>query len=174
MEQLQQQDVGATFATARTRQTVVAAIATLFFLWFMVTEDFRYGEVWPAAVCVNLLELLILVTAVRAWHLVLRRPVELHLNPSELTVKRGDRQVAVPWGTVGEIRIDGDPRRPWVMARLNPTLSPDQVPAARRRDGSYRLFPIAHGRSVKKRNQQIVELRTAIMGYGRRWMDHDL
>jgi hypothetical protein len=137
----------------------------------VVTDDFKYGDLAAAELFVNLLELLLLFGAVRAWPLVLRRPVELRMTPSDLAVKRGDRELTVPWAAVGEIRIDGDGRRPWVVAWLDPTLSPDQVPASRRRDNSYRLLPMAHGRSVKKRNQQIAEIRAAITGYGRRYLD---
>jgi hypothetical protein len=51
------------------------------------------------------------------------------------------------------------------------TTRPGDVPAPRRRDGTYKLFPIAHGQSVKKRTKKLVELRAAIMGYGRRYLD---
>jgi hypothetical protein len=93
------------------------------------------------------------------------------LTPTALTLKRGGSDLTVPWAAVGQIRIDGDIRRPWVVALLDPTQSPGDVPAPRRRDGTYKLFPIAHGQSVKKRTKKLVELRAAIMGYGRRYLD---
>jgi eukaryotic-like serine/threonine-protein kinase len=168
-----QLDVGAsaTFTTTRKRPIVVAVITTLLFLG-LVPRDFDYeapslaGELFANFLC-----LLCLFLAVRSWHRVLRRPVELRLTPSGLTVKRGGADLTVPWIAVGRIRIDGDIRRPWVVAWLDPTQSPVDVPARRRRDGAYKLFPVAHGQSVNKRTKKLVELRAAIMGYGRRYLD---
>jgi hypothetical protein len=117
---------------------------------------------------VDLLCLVCLVLAVRSWRLVLRPPAELRLTPVALTVRRGDRELTVPWNAVGQIRIEGDLRRPWVVAWLQ---SPVDAPVSRRRDGAYKLFPVAHGQSVKKRGQKLKEVRAAIMGYGRRYLD---
>ncbi|TCO47692.1 hypothetical protein EV646_105246 [Kribbella antiqua] len=62
-------------------------------------------------------------------------------------------------------------RRPWLVAWLDPAQTPADVPARRRGDGAYLFFPIAHGQSVPKRQRQVGELRAAIMGFGRRYLD---
>ncbi|MEV5961628.1 hypothetical protein AB0L70_07685 [Kribbella sp. NPDC051952] len=179
-QQLQQQqlDVGATFTTTRTRPAVLAGITTFFFLWMVATDNFAYGDTWTAErtaeLFVNLIELLLLLAAVRPWILVLRRPTELRLTPAALAIRRGGRELSIPWGLVNEIRMGGGHRRPWVVAQVDPSVAGIQLLGSRRRDGSHRIFPIAHGRSVKKRNAQIVAVRGAIMEFGRRWIEHDL
>jgi hypothetical protein len=167
----EQMDVGATFTTTRTRPAVVAVIMTLFAL-ALVPHEFSYTrQTLGAALFVHGLCLLCLLVAIRSWRMVLRPPAELRFTPTSLTLRRGDRELTVPWTAVGQIRIDGDVRRPWVVAWLDPTQSPTDIPASRRRDGAYRLFPVAHGQSVKKRGRKLRELRAAIMGYGRRYLD---
>jgi hypothetical protein len=68
-QQLQQLDVGATFTTTRTRPAVIAGITTFFFLWMVATDSFAYGDTWTAdrgaELFVNLIELLLLLAAVR-------------------------------------------------------------------------------------------------------------
>jgi hypothetical protein len=169
-QQPQQLDIGATFTTTRTRPTVVAVITTLLFL-VLAVHDYNYRDYPAGEVLVNLVCLVLLIPAVRAWLCVVRRPVELRLTPAELTIHRGDRELSLPWDAIGQIRIEGDLRRPWVVAWLHPTQDRTEVPASRRRDGAYKLFPIGHGQSVKKRGQKVGELRAAIMGYGRRYLD---
>jgi eukaryotic-like serine/threonine-protein kinase len=87
------------------------------------------------------------------------------------SVNRGGQELTVPWAAVGHIRVGGDFRWPWVVAYLDPTFGPDQVPAARGRDGAYKLFPVGHGLSAKKRGMKLRELRAAIMGASRRYLD---
>jgi hypothetical protein len=147
---------------------VVAVIMSLFALALAPREFSFERETLPAELLVDLLCLVCLVLAVRSWRLVLRPPAELRLTPVALTVRRGDRELTVPWNAVGQIRIEGDLRRPWVVAWLQ---SPVDAPVSRRRDGAYKLFPVAHGQSVKKRGQKLKEVRAAIMGYGRRYLD---
>jgi hypothetical protein len=119
----------------------------------------------------NLVQLLLLIAAVRAWPLAARRPSQLRLTPTGLTVKRADRELTIPWPAIGVLYIDGHYSRPWVVAHLDPSINPDQVPASRRSDGSYRLFPIGHGRTAKKRLAQGAELQQALKGFGRRWVE---
>jgi hypothetical protein len=176
MQEQQQQhppqplEVGATFTTTRTRPTVVAVITTLLFL-VLAVHDYNYRDYPAGEVSINLACLLLLIPAVRAWLRVLRRPVELRLTPAELTMKRGDRELTIPWMTVGQIRIEGDVRRPWVVVWLDPAQTLAGVPASRRRDGAYKIFPVAHGQPMKKRTTQLGQLRGAIVGYGRRYLD---
>ena len=134
-QQPQQLDIGATFTTTRTRPTVVAMITTLLFL-FLAVHDYNYRDCPAGEVLVNLVCLVLLIPAVRAWLCVVRRPVELRLTPAELTIHRGDRGLSVPWNAIGQIRIEGDLRRPWVVAWLHPTQDRTEVPASRRRDGA--------------------------------------
>lgn len=167
----EQTDVGASFTTTRTRPTVVAVITTLVGL-ALVPHDLSYTrDTLTIELVLHILCVVSLVFAVRSWRVVLRRPAELRLTPTTLTLRRGDRELSVPWSAVGQIRIDGDARWPWVVAWLDPAHSPADVPAPRRNDGAFKLFPIAHGRSVKQRWRELKDVRAAITGYGRRYLD---
>ncbi|MFI6680177.1 hypothetical protein [Kribbella sp. NPDC050470] len=167
----EQMDAGASFTTTRRRPVVVGVITALL-AYALLPRGFSYDrETFEVALFLNLVGLVCLVTAVRSWRLVLRRPAELRLTPAGLTVKRSGHELSVPWHAVGQIRIDGDLRRPWVVAWFDPGQEPSGVPAARRRDGAYLLFPVGHGQSVVRRGQKLRELRAAIIGYGRRWVD---
>ena len=176
-EQQQQLEVGATFKTTRKRPIIVAVITTVLAL-ALVPHDLRsfadldyLREYLVGIVVTTILWLLCLVVAVRNWRIVLRRPVKLRLTPTGITAQRNGRDLTVAWDAVGQIRIDGDDRRPWVAAWLDPARSPDDVPLPRRSDGAYKVFPVAHGRPMKKRRTQLQELRGAITGYGRRYLD---
>jgi hypothetical protein len=170
-QQQQQLDVGATFTTTRTRPAVLAVITSLLaYVLAPRPQDFDLAHL-PLLMILSVLSLLCLLTAVRSWFLVIRRPVELRVTPTNLTVKRGGHELTVPWAGVGHIRVGGDFRWPWVVAYLDPTLGPDQVPASRGRDGAYKLFPVGHGLSAKKRGRRLRELRAAIMGSSRRYLD---
>jgi hypothetical protein len=167
----EQTDVGASFTTTRTRATVVAVITTLVGL-ALVPHDLSYSqETLKIELFLHIVCLVCLVVAVRSWRVVFRPLAELRLTPTTLTVRRGARELSVPWNAVGQIRIDGDASRPWVVAWLDPLQSPADVPASRRNDGAYKLFPVAHGRSVKHRWRELKDVRAAITGYGRRYLD---
>jgi hypothetical protein len=172
--QQQQLDVGTTFTTKRTRPAVVAVITTLL-AYGLAPRPQSFGTYdlahLPVLMIFSVLCLLCLLTAVRSWFLVIRRPVELRVTPTDLTVKRGGQELTVPWAAAGHIRVGGDFRWPWVVAYLDPTVGPDQVPASRGRDGAYKLFPVGHGQSAKQRGRKLRELRAAIMGSSRRYLD---
>jgi hypothetical protein len=168
--QQQVQELGAIFRTSRVRAAIWAPIATFFVVGFFPRDlDYSQGAAWD--VFFNLLCLLFLVLAVRAWIAVLRPRAELRLASDGLTIKRGHRELTAPWAAVGQIRIDWHSKRPWVLVWLDATFTPDEVPVPRRPDGSYHVLPIGAGRSTKKRTEQLNQLRTAVMGYGGRYMD---
>jgi hypothetical protein len=169
-----QQDLGyfgATLVTLRRRSIVVAVLCTPAFLLIIGTDPFAYGYSLRGELTANLVELVLLVAAVKAWPIVLRRPTELRMTPDTLTVKRGDRELILPWQAVGQIYLDVKGNRPWVVVWLDPSVDPAQVPVSRRRDGSYRIFPIAHGRGIKARHAQIGLFQNAIKGFARRWVE---
>jgi hypothetical protein len=170
---MQQVDSGTSFTTKRTRAAVVAVITTLLLVgvfqpWRLNFDEYPIGQtivLMLAAVC--------LLFAVRSWPRVLRGRSELQMTPADLTMTYRGRRLTVPWSDVADIRIDGKPKTPWVIARLSPDVDRAAVPVPRRRDGSYKLFPIAHGQPSKERLQTRERLRAAIMGCGRRYLEPD-
>ncbi|TCC58002.1 serine/threonine protein kinase [Kribbella pittospori] len=156
---------GATFATSRTRSSIIATIATILFLAF-TPQDSEFTRLYPGpALIFAVLDLVCLWFAIRHWIFVLRRRVELRLTPHGMTVIKGSQQVAIPWQAVTRLRVAGDPRRPWLIAWIDP-LFHSALPAPRRNDhGGIRLYPIAHGATHKRRMHQLNELRAALNWY---------
>ncbi|TDW18613.1 hypothetical protein [Kribbella kalugense] len=169
----QQVDSGTSFTTKRTRAVVVAVITTLLVVvvfqpWRLNFDDYPVFQtifLILAAICLR--------HAVRGWYRVLRGRSELQMTPADLTMTYRGRQLTIPWSEVADIRIEGKPKTPWVVARLSPAVDRAAVPVRRRRDGSYKLFPIAHGQPSKERLQTRERLRSAIMGCGRRYLEPD-
>lgn len=167
----QQVDSSTSFTTKRTRSAVVAVITTLLVVvvfqpWRLNFDDYPVFQtifLILAAICLRF--------AVRSWPRVLRGRSELQMTPADLTVTHRGRQLTIPWSDVADIRIDGKPKTPWVIARLSPAVDRAAMPLRRRRDGSYKLFPIAHGQPKKERLKTRERLRSAIMGCGRRYLD---
>ncbi|MGW7682640.1 hypothetical protein ACWGID_18005 [Kribbella sp. NPDC054772] len=168
MEQ-QVKELSATFRTSRVRAMIWAPIATFFVVGFF-PRNLDYEN--PVSdVFFNLVCLLFVVLAVRAWIAVLRPRAELRLASEALTIKRGRRELIAPWQAVGQIRVVWHSKRPWVVVWLDATLTPDEVPVSRREDGSYWVLPVGLGRSTRKRTQQLEKFRTDVMGYGGRYLD---
>ncbi|WP_329005051.1 hypothetical protein OHA18_16880 [Kribbella sp. NBC_00709] len=159
-----------TFRTGRVRPLVVAVIATLLTVALVPWQP-DFGEYPVTEAILAVLAATCLFFAVRSWRAVLRGPIGLRMTPAELTVTRRGREVNIPWLEVADIRIDGGPKRSWVVAHLTPAIDPADVPVSRRRDGSYLLFPVAHGRSGKRRAKSRRQLRDAIQLNGLRYLD---
>lgn len=165
----QQLDFGTTFTTSRTRPAVVAVITTLLTV-AMEPWHLEFGEYAAGQTFVLALAAIFLYVAVRSWRVVLRGPIELRLTSTDLTVTRRGRRLTIPWYEVADIRIDGKPNQLWVVARLSPAVNPAGVPVSRRRDGLYKLFPVAHGRPTKRSTVSRQQLRLAIMSHSRRYL----
>ncbi|MFF0338721.1 hypothetical protein [Kribbella sp. NPDC004875] len=165
----QVEELSATFSTSRVRAIIWAPIATFLVVGFS-PRDLKYEHpVWD--VFFNLVCLLFLVLAVRAWIAVLRPRFELRLASDALTIKRGRRKLIAPWQSVGRVRVEWHSKVPWVVVWLDATVTPDDVPVRRREDGSYWVLPVGLGRSTRKRTKQLEQFRTAVMGCGGRYLD---
>jgi len=97
---------------------VLASITTVFFLGFLPQDSAFQAQHPIAAFLGGIVDLVLLVYAIRYWTLVLRRRVELHLSPQGLTIRRGSRQATVPWTGVTRLRVGGPRKRPWLIACL--------------------------------------------------------
>ncbi|WP_406049146.1 serine/threonine-protein kinase [Kribbella sp. NBC_00889] len=159
------QPAGATFTTSRTRPVVFAALLTVLTIGFFPSEETRQTMHPAVALFFLALDVFLLYLTIRSWRLVLRRRVQLRLTPEGVTMVRGSQQASVPWQAVTRLRIAGDPRRPWLIAWIDP-LFQSALPSPRRNDhGGTRLYPIAHGASHKRRLHQLNELRAALNWY---------
>jgi serine/threonine protein kinase len=162
---------GVMFVTSRVRPGVFAAACTVLWLAF-IPQDPTVQALHPALSTLSaLISLTFLVFAVRYWILFLRRKVALRLSPQGLTITRAGREVTVPWYGVTRLRVEGDVKRPWLIAWLEPPYQ-HQLPTAGRHHGGLRIYPIAHGARYKQRQARINELRAALNWYAGRLHDN--
>lgn len=165
-------DAGASFATTRVRPIIHAVIglltAWIFGDWARI--DFDLSNYEPALITL-VLAVIGGVVALRNLRRCCRRRVEVRLTAQALRVTRGRRTVSVPWSGVTRLRIVGDLPRPWLVAWFDSSYHAD-VPAPRRRHhGGYRIYPVGHERSSKRRQRQLRELRAALNWYAARLHD---
>ncbi|HEY3562288.1 MAG TPA: hypothetical protein VGL05_32695 [Kribbella sp.] len=165
-----EQQTSARFRTSHWRSAVVAPIATVLAVGF-VPRDLDFSRYPVLVAIIDLMFVLFLVGAVRAWIVLVRGRTELRLTADGVTMKRGRRELSLPWVAVGKLRVEWKSKTPWVVAWLDSTVEPEQVPVPRRKDGGYRVLPIGRGRSMKRRLRQLGEFRAASMAYNGRYID---
>ncbi len=160
----------AKFSASRVRSAIAAPIATLLAVG-LVPRDFDFSKYPALIVIIDLMFLLFLYVAVRTWIVVFRGPVNLRLAQTGLTMRRGRREVTLPWAEVTLVRIVWKSKIPWVVVWLDQAVPSDQVPVRPEKDGSYRVLPIGRGRSVRRRMKQSARFRAEIMAYAGRYID---
>lgn len=160
----------ARFSASRWRSMAVAPIATVLAVGF-APRDLDLDRYGAFSVVADVFFLLCLAAAVRAWIVVLRGRDGLWLTADGVRLKRAKRELSVPWDAVGLVRIDWKSKTPWVVLRLADAVPSDQVPVRAEPDGSYRVLPLGHGRSMKSRMKQIGKFRVAGMTYGGRYVN---
>ena len=165
-----EEQTDAKFSASRVRSAIAAPIATLLALGF-VPRDFDLGEYPALTVILDLMFVVFLYVAVRSWIVVFRGPVNLRLAADGMTMRRGRRELTLPWAEVSLVRIVWKSKIPWVVVWLDRAVPAEQVPVRPGPDGSYRVLPIGRGRSVKRRMKQAARFRAASMAYGGRYID---
>ncbi|HET6739730.1 MAG TPA: PH domain-containing protein [Kribbella sp.] len=165
-----QEKTYARFRTSLLRSVVVAPVAS-FLTYGFAPRQVSLDPYPVLTVIFDVMCVLFLVAAVRAWIVLLRGRSELRLTGEGLTIRRGRRELSLPWDSVGKVRVDWQSKTPWVVVWLHSSVAPEQVPVPRRSDGSYRVLPIGRGRSMKSRLRQLGEFRSAGMAYAGRYVD---
>ncbi|NUR96895.1 MAG: hypothetical protein HOV67_16740 [Kribbellaceae bacterium] len=165
-----EEQTSAKFSASRVRSAIAAPIATLLAVGF-VPRDLDFSVYPVLTVILDLMFLVFVYVAVRTWIVVFRGPVQLRLAAGGMTMRRGRREVTLPWADVSLVRIVWKSKVPWVVVWLDQAVPTEQVPVRVERDGSYRMLPIGRGRSVKRRMKQAARFRAEIMGYGGRYID---
>ncbi|MFF0266495.1 hypothetical protein [Kribbella sp. NPDC004536] len=161
----------AKFSASRVRSVITAPIATLLALALLPRDFFDLSKYPVTTVILDVLFVVFLYVAVRTWIVVIRGPVNLRLAADGLTMRRGRRELTLPWADVSLVRISWKSKVPWVVVWLAEAVPADRVPVRAERDGSYRVLPIGRGRSVRRRMKQAAGFRTEIMGYAGRYID---
>ncbi|HEY0618026.1 MAG TPA: hypothetical protein VGD15_10570, partial [Kribbella sp.] len=165
---------GASFATTRVRPVTHAVIGILTAWIFAGWADTASAAARPTEALVTLaLAVVGGMVALRNLLLVFRRSVRLQLTPAGVTVTRGQRTAGVPWVAVTRLRIMGRVQKPWLVAWFDASDT-GAVPAPRRRHhGGYRIYPVGHELTPKRRFSQLAELQAALNWYAGRLHDNN-
>jgi hypothetical protein len=109
------------------------------------------------------------VAAIRLLVGVARSPLTLDVGPDGITLSNGTQSRRVPWYAIARVKVDPHHARPWLMVWL---VGAAQTPATlgrgsfSRHKGGLRVYPISHERYRKRRDRDVVELRSALAWYG--------
>ncbi|MEU5696806.1 serine/threonine-protein kinase [Actinosynnema sp. NPDC020468] len=109
------------------------------------------------------------MATVRLFAGVLRSPLTLDVGPDGVKLSNGEQTRRLPWYAIARIKIESHRARPWVVVWLVPAA---EVPKSLGRgsfadhQGGLRVYPVSHERYRKRRDRDVVELRSALAWYG--------
>ncbi|MEU4743812.1 serine/threonine-protein kinase [Actinosynnema sp. NPDC023658] len=109
------------------------------------------------------------IAAIRLLVGVARAPLTLDVGPDGITLSNGTESRRLPWYAIARVKVDPHHARPWLMVWL---VGAAQTPATlgrgsfSRHKGGLRVYPISHERYRKRRDRDVVELRSALAWYG--------
>ncbi|MFE2753277.1 serine/threonine-protein kinase [Actinosynnema sp. NPDC059335] len=100
---------------------------------------------------------------------VARSPLTLDVGPDGITLSNGARSHRLPWYAIARVKVEAHHARPWLVVWLVPAAkTPDTLGRGSftRHQGGLRVYPISHERYRKRRDRDVVELRSALAWYG--------
>ncbi|TQM79586.1 serine/threonine protein kinase [Saccharothrix saharensis] len=109
------------------------------------------------------------VAAIRLLVGVARSPLTLDVGPDGITLSNGTENRRLPWYAIARVKVDAHHARPWLVVWLVPAAkTPDTLGRGSftRHKGGLRVYPISHERYRKRRDRDVVELRSALAWYG--------
>ncbi|MBB4967134.1 serine/threonine-protein kinase [Saccharothrix violaceirubra] len=119
--------------------------------------------------------LVFVLAAARLFVGSVRTQLKLDVGPQGLTLSNGEETTRVPWYAMSRVHIDTHRARPWVVVHLT---SAGWVPKplgrgsfAKHKGGGLRVYPVSHERYRKRRERDLVELRSALAWYGTKVYD---
>lgn len=151
--------VGASWAGAN----LVAALLTA------AIADKNAGAPDAVRVAAFLGFVLFAVAAVRLLIGVVRSPLTVDVGPDGITLANGTESRRLPWYAISRVKVESHHARPWLVVWL---VSAAKTPKTLGRGsftkhkGGLRVYPISHERYRKRRDRDVVELRSALAWYG--------
>ncbi|MDR6592068.1 protein kinase [Saccharothrix longispora] len=109
------------------------------------------------------------VTAVRLLIGVASSALTLDVGPDGLTLSNGAETRRLPWYAIARVKVEAHHARPWLVvwlvgaAKAPETLGRGSFTVHK---GGLRVYPISHERYRKRRDRDVVELRSALAWYG--------
>ncbi|QQQ78494.1 serine/threonine protein kinase [Saccharothrix sp. 6-C] len=98
-----------------------------------------------------------------------RAPLTLDVGPDGITLSNGEESHRLPWYAIARVKVDAHHARPWLMVWLVAAAkTPDTLGRGSftKHKGGLRVYPISHERYRKRRDRDVVELRSALAWYG--------
>ncbi|WP_083752543.1 serine/threonine-protein kinase [Saccharothrix sp. ALI-22-I] len=109
------------------------------------------------------------VAAIRLVVGVARAPLTLDVGPDGITLSNGAESRRLPWYAIARVKVEAHHARPWLVVWLvSAAKAPDTLGRGSftRHKGGLRVYPISHERYRKRRDRDVVELRSALAWYG--------
>ncbi|MBB5800617.1 hypothetical protein F4560_000385 [Saccharothrix ecbatanensis] len=113
--------------------------------------------------------LLFAFAAVRLLVGVASAPLTVDVGPDGITLSNGSESRRLPWYAISRVKVEAHHARPWLVVWL---VSAAKTPESLGRGsftthkGGLRVYPISHERYRKRRDRDVVELRSALAWYG--------
>jgi eukaryotic-like serine/threonine-protein kinase len=98
-----------------------------------------------------------------------RAPLTLDIGPDGITLSSGEESRRLPWYAIARVKVEAHHARPWLVVWLVAAAkTPDTLGRGSftRHKGGLRVYPISHERYRKRRDRDVVELRSALAWYG--------
>lgn len=109
------------------------------------------------------------VAAIRLLVGVARSPLTLDVGPDGITLSNGAESRRLPWYAIARVKVEAHHARPWLVVWLvGAAKTPDTLGRGSftQHKGALRVYPISHERYRKRRDRDVVELRSALAWYG--------
>lgn len=100
---------------------------------------------------------------------VARSPLTLDVGPDGITLSNGEQSRRLPWYAIARVKVEAHHARPWLVVWLVAAAkTPDTLGRGSftKHKGGLRVYPISHERYRKRRDRDVVELRSALAWYG--------
>jgi hypothetical protein len=113
--------------------------------------------------------LLFAFAAIRLLVGVASAPLTVDVGPDGITLSNGSESRRLPWYAISRVKVEAHHARPWLVVWL---VSAAKTPESLGRGsftthkGGLRVYPISHERYRKRRDRDVVELRSALAWYG--------
>lgn len=98
-----------------------------------------------------------------------RSALTLDVGPDGITLSNGAESRRLPWYAIARVKVEAHHARPWLVVWLVSAAGTPQTlgrGSFTQHKGGLRVYPISHERYRKRRDRDVVELRSALAWYG--------
>jgi eukaryotic-like serine/threonine-protein kinase len=160
---------GAQFRTSRASGLSWAAANTCAALVTGTVADVNNGAPGAVRLAAGIAFLVFVIAAVRLLVNALRSQLTIDISPDGITLTSGEQSRRLPWYAISRIKVEAHHARPWLVLWLVDGAKPPETlgrGSFQPYKGGLRVYPISHERYRKRRDRDVVELRSALAWYG--------